>query len=149
MKQLVIGPQVVSWVAEHMRRGEGYGLSQGLGLTENGGLIAGVVYNEYNHVNMNMHVAAIGKRWLTREFLWACFDYPFNQAGCRRITAFIEDENKEAIRFDEHLGFKYEARMKDAYINGDILLYVMRREDCRWLNIKDRHERCSIATTCA
>lgn len=119
-----------------MKRGEGYGLSAGIGMEEDGELIAGVVYNEYNHVNVNMHVASIGnRRWMTRDYLYVCFDYPFNQLGARRITAFIEDENKDAIRFDEHLGFKYEARMKGAYVNGDILIYVLRKEDCRFLNM--------------
>lgn len=144
---LTVGDHVVKWVAQHMRRGEGYGLSQGIGWLKDGCLVAGVVYNEYNHVNINMHVAAVGKNWLRREFLWAAFDYPFNQCGVKRITAFIEDENKAAIKFDEHLGFKYEARMKDAYINGDILIYVLRREDCRWLDLKrNRDERFSVAT---
>lgn len=133
---LVVGDGVVQWVAAHMARGEGYGLSVGLGWAKQGELVAGVVYNEFNGVNINMHVAAIGKRWMTREFLWAAFDYPFNQARAKRITAFIEDENAAAIQFDVHLGFQYETRMKDAYVNGDILIYVMRREDCRWLNMK-------------
>ena len=139
MKRIVIGQPVVDWVAKHQRRGEGYGLSAGIGLEEDGELIAGVVYNEWNKCNVNMHVASIGnRRWMTREYLWMCFDYPFNQLKVKRITAFIEDENHDAIRFDEHLGFKYETRMKDAYVNGDILIYVLRRDDCRFLNIMRR-----------
>jgi RimJ/RimL family protein N-acetyltransferase len=145
VKRIVIGQPVVDWVARHQKRGEGYGLSAGIGMEENGELIAGVVYNEWNHVNINMHVASVGnRRWMTREYLWMCFDYPFNQLKVKRITGFIEDENLDAIRFDEHLGFKYETRMKDAYVNGDILIYVMRREDCRFLNIK-RHEPIALA----
>lgn len=131
---IVYGNDVVDWVARHMKRGEKYGPSAGIGWARDGELIAGVVYNEYNHVNINMHVASVGRHWLTRPFLREAFDYPFNRAKVKRITAFIEDENKAAIRFDEHLGFKYETRLKDAYINGDILIYVMRREDCRWVD---------------
>ena len=134
MRQIVIGQGVVDWVAAHQKRGEGYGLSVGIGLEKDGKLIAGICYNEFNKVNINMHVASVGQNWITRDFLWTAFDYPFNQAGAKRITGFIEDENEKAIRFDEHLGFKYEARMKDAYINGDILIYVMRREDCRFIS---------------
>lgn len=149
---LTIGDHVVSWVAQHMRRGEGYGLSQGIGWLKNGCLVAGVVYNEYNHVNINMHVASVGRHWLSREFLWAAFDYPFNQLGVKRISAFVEDDNRAAIRFDEHLGFKHEARMVGAYEHdgkvGDILLLKMLREDCRWLNLKrDRDERLAVSTT--
>ena len=138
MRRIVIGQPVVDWVAKHQKRGEGYGFSAGIGMEKDGELIAGVVYNEWNHVNINMHVAAIGNNWMTREYLWMCFDYPFNQLKVKRITAFIEDDNEKAIKFDTHLGFKYETRMKDAYVNGDILIYVMRREDCRFLNIMKR-----------
>tara|TARA_R110000868_G_scaffold69515_2_gene204580 strand:- start:4210 stop:4698 length:489 start_codon:yes stop_codon:yes gene_type:complete len=142
MKQIVIGQGVVDWVADHMKRGEGYGLSTGIGLVKDGELVAGVVYNEYNHCNINMHVAAIGRDWLTREYLWTCFDYPFNRCKVRRITGFVEDDNAAALRFDEHLGFKYETRLKDAYIHddrvGDIIVLVMRREDCRWLDVKTK-----------
>lgn len=135
MKRIVTGQPVVDWVTAHISRSGSYGPSVGIGLEKDGEMVAGVVYNEYNHVNINMHVAAVGKHWMTREYLWTCFDYPFNQCGVKRITAFIEDENTDAIKFDTHLGFKYEARMKDAYVNGDILIYVMRRDDCRWLNL--------------
>lgn len=135
---LVFGDAVVEWVAANMKRGEGYGLSRGIGWERDGELVAGVVYNEFNRININAHIASKGKHWLNRTFLWTIFDYPFNQCGVKRITAFIEDENKAAIQFDEHLGFKYETRMKDAYVNGDILIYVLRKEDCRWLDLKKR-----------
>ncbi len=156
---LIVGDQVVSWVAQHMRRGEGYGLSQGIGWLKNGCIVAGVVYNEYNRVNINMHVASVGRNWLCREFLWAAFDYPFNQCGVSRITAFVEDDNKAALKFDEHLGFKYEARMVGAYEHdgkvGDILILRMLRTDCKWLNMRpkasrrNRDERFAISTPSA
>lgn len=135
-RHIVHGQEVVDWVAKQMKRGEGYGLSRGIGVMEDGELIAGVVYNEYNGVNINAHIAGIGKNWLTKSFLWVMFDYPFNQIGVKRISAFIEDENKEAIRFDTKLGFIYETKLEGAYVNGDILVYVMRREDCKWLDMK-------------
>lgn len=142
-RQIVIGQPVVDWVALQLGRGEKYGLSTGIGVENDGQLIAGVVYNEFNGANCNMHVASDrSAKWLSREFLWMCFDYPFNQmidkAGNRlkRITGFVEDDRTDAIIFDEHLGFEWEATLKDAHPNGDILVYVMRRENCRWLNLK-------------
>ncbi len=140
MRRIVIGQGVVDWVAAHMKRGEGYGLSVGIGMERDGELIAGIVYNEFNHCNINMHVAAIGGNWMTREFLRIAFDYPFNQCEVRRITGFVEDDNEAALRFDKHLGFKYETRLEGAYEHdgkvGDIIVLKMLREDCRWLNIK-------------
>jgi len=135
-RRIVIGQGVVDWVADHQHRpGGAYGPSLGIGMEKDGALIAGVVYNEYNKVNINMHVASIGANWMTREYLFACFDYPFNKAKVKRVSAFIEEDNEAAIRFDTHLGFKYETRLKDFYVGGDMIVMVMRREDCRWLDI--------------
>lgn len=140
--EIIYGQTVVDWVAKQMKRGDGYGLAQGLGMVKNGEIVAGVVYNEFNGVNINAHIAIKDKTVLTKKFLWMIFDYPFNQCKVKRISGFIEDENKAAIEFDKKLGFEYETRLKDAYINGDILVYVMRKEQCKWLNLKGvYHER--------
>ena len=142
MMQIIHGQPVVDWVASQMKRGDGYGLCQGLGMVKNNEIVAGVVYNEFNGVNINAHIAIKNKYALTKKFLWMMFDYPFNQCKAKRISGFIEDENKEAINLDKKLGFEYETRLKDAYINGDILVYVMRKEQCKWLNLKGvYHER--------
>jgi RimJ/RimL family protein N-acetyltransferase len=104
-----------------------------IGLEENGKIIAGVVYDGYNGAQVCAHIAGIGKRWLTRQFLWAIFDYPFNKLKVKRITGLVCSSNLDAQRFDEHLGFKYETRIKDGSPNGDILIYGMYRQDCRFL----------------
>jgi RimJ/RimL family protein N-acetyltransferase len=40
-----------------------------------------------------------------------------------------------ARRLDEHLGFTHEATLRGAAPDGgDVLLYVMRREDCRFID---------------
>lgn len=108
---------------------------KGLGLERDGELVAGVVYEGYNQHNVWMHVAAVpGRSWLNRNFLRYCFEYPFNELGCSRVSGYVEASNLDARRFDEHLGFKQEAVLKDAASDGgDVILYVMRREDCRFL----------------
>ena len=96
-------------------------------------ILAGVWYEGYNGANMNMHVAGVGKRWLTREFLWYAFHYPFVECGVKRVTGLVPEMNYLARRFDEHIGFKLEATLKDAAPDGDMRVYVMFKEDCRWL----------------
>lgn len=108
----------------------------GIGIEEDGNLIAGVVYDYYNGASICMHVAAIGKRWMTREFLWYCFYYPFVELGVKRITGLVPESNLAARRLDEHLGFKLETRLKDADPTGDTLVYAMFKDDCRFLEIK-------------
>lgn len=108
---------------------------KGLGLERNGELIAGVVYEGYNKYNVWMHVAAQpGARWMTREYLWYCFHYPFVELGVQRVSGYVEASNHAARRFDEHLGFKEEARLAGAASDGgDVISYVMWRDQCRFL----------------
>lgn len=105
-----------------------------LGLVTDGELVAGVVYNHFTGVNIMAHIAGKpGRKWLTREFLFAMFDYPFNDLGVRRITGLVPKKNKDARRFDEHLGFEYEGNMRNALADDDMIIYGMLREKCKWL----------------
>jgi RimJ/RimL family protein N-acetyltransferase len=108
--------------------------SKGIGLERDGELIAGVVYEGYNTQNVWMHVGTTpGKKW-TMEYLRYCFYYPFVELDCKRVSGYVEASNSAARRFDEHLGFQQEAVLKGAASDGgDVVLYVMRREDCRYV----------------
>lgn len=108
---------------------------KGLGLERDGELIAGVVYEGYNGTNVFVHVAAVpGKRWLNRDFLAYAFHYPFNELKVKRISAYIMANNLESIRGSEHLGFQLEATLEGAGQDGvDVLIYKMKREDCRYV----------------
>lgn len=108
---------------------------KGLGLERDGELIAGVVYEGFNGRNVWMHVAAEpGGKWLNKEYLRYCFHYPFEELGCTRVSGYVEANNLAARRFDEHLGFRREAVLEGAASDGgDVILYVMRREDCRYV----------------
>lgn len=108
---------------------------KGLGLERDGRLVAGVLYEGFNGVNVWMHVAAEpGSKWMTKEYLRYCFYYPFDELGCKRVSGYVEASNLAARRFDEHLGFRQEAVLEGAATDGgDVILYVMRREDCRYV----------------
>ena len=133
----IVGPWVCqraggTWV-------KGRGTTIGL-CNKDGELIAGVLYEDYNKANLIMHVAAIpGGRWLTREFLHVAFSYPFEQLGVSRVTGVVPSENLAARKFDEHLGFELEATLTGAHPGGDLLIYVMRKEHCRWLSLRNNH----------
>ncbi len=110
-----------------------------IGLEEDGELIAAVIFDMYNGASIAMHVAAVpGARWMTREYLAVCFRYPFVQLKVRKIIGLVSSANRQAQRFDEHLGFVLEGTLKDAHPDGDLLLYSMSSEQCRWLNIMSR-----------
>lgn len=111
-----------------------------LGLAKDGELVAGVVYNHWSETNVCMHVGAVGKYWLTPEFLFAAFDYPFNQVGVRRVTGLVPKKNRQARKFDEHLGFKLEGSMRQALADDDLLVYGLLRQECRYIS-KDFMDR--------
>lgn len=99
-------------------------------------IIAGVLFTDFNGRSIQMHVAAEpGARWMTKAYLGFCFQYAFNQAKVAKILGLVGEGNLEARRFDEHLGFRLEATLRDAHPTGDLLVYSMTREQCRWLNI--------------
>lgn len=133
--RLIFDPgRVWSFVNEHTPIVVSAGM-KGIGLERQGELVAGVLYEGWNGHNVWMHVAAVpGGRWLTRDYLRYCFVYPFDELGCSRVTGYVEASNTQARRFDEHLGFKQEAVLSGAASDGgDVILYVMRRADCRYL----------------
>lgn len=135
MKHIVFDqPEVVGrWVCA--RTGGTYSAvdSMAIGLAQDGELIAGVLYDHFNQRSVAMHVAATGRNWLNRDYLRACFRYPFLQLGVTKVLGIVDSANADARRFDEHLGFEIEATVKDAAPGGDLLIYSMTREQCRFL----------------
>lgn len=135
MKKIVCDqPERVGRFVSEIMGNDGWSSYQAIGLEENDQLIAGVLFDNYNGASICMHVAAVpGKRWMTREFLWYCFYYPFMELKVKRITGLVPESNLVARRFDEHLGFKLETRLEDAHPDGDVLVYKMMKSDCRFL----------------
>lgn len=124
----VIGP----WVAKKCGFDYVPGTSTAIGRMKGGKIVAGVLYQEYNGPNVCAHIA-IEKGGMNRRFLSIIFDYPFNQLGVKRITGYVAESNHAARKLDEHLGFELEATLKDAHPEGDLLIYKMTADKCRWL----------------
>lgn len=106
-----------------------------IGLERDGRLVAGVLYEGYNGQSVWTHIGAeSGARWMTRRFLRYMFEYPFNELGVESIFGWVEARNECARRFDEKLGFKIEACLREAGPGGqDVLIYRMRRDQCRFI----------------
>jgi len=126
---------VLAFVQNHL---PGFSRADGMraiGLERRGALIAGVVFEGFNGKNMWIHVAAAqGGRWLTRTFLKACFTYAFEICRVDRLSGYVNASNQQARAFDEHLGFKEEARLEGAAPDGgDVIVYRMRRKECRYV----------------
>ena len=121
-----------SYLTRHFKllRVEG---SKGLVQLRDGEPIAACLYEGFNGHNIIMHCAGEpGRGWLTRQFLFNAFDYPFNQLKVTRITLLVESDNADCIRFVKHLGFGLEATLHGAAASGqDTLVFVMYKESCQ------------------
>lgn len=139
MKRIILhqSTAVVEWVAGQLGE-KPFQRAIGIGLEANGGLIAGVVFSDADEQNVMMHVSSDGSRkWMTPAFLSFCFRYPFLQLKCQRITGLVRADNADAQRFDEHLGFIREGRLRRACADGtDMIIYGMLKEECRFLTGK-------------
>jgi hypothetical protein len=102
------------------------------------GTIRGAVWLEnYNGASAVIHVAGDGRRWLTREFAEAVFHYAFNVLACRKLIGIVREVNSDAQRFDENLGFRRECVIEDADPEGALIIYSLKREDCKFLEKKN------------
>ena len=105
-----------------------------LGLeNEAGELLAGVVLESYNGRSANVHVAGVGRHWLNRNMLTTFLHYCFNHLHLKRLTGLTPASNAAALAFNRHLGFEVEYVMPDGAADGDLVIQVLRPENCRYI----------------
>lgn len=111
-----------------------WGKFTAIGLEENNELIAGCIFNHYvKNIRCSIHCAAEGKNWLNREFLWIVFDYAFNQLNCKILINYVCSTNSDSLKFTEHIGFSQEHIIPEATEDGDLVIFTMKKLDCKWL----------------
>jgi hypothetical protein len=110
--------------------------------------LAGVVgYDNYNGSSVMMHSAGDGN-WLTKEMLYAAFDYPFKVCKVNMIIGLVPSGNTDAIKFNRHIGFIVETVLDGAHPDGSLFVMTMRREKCRYLTRRRSHGQ-EISTAAA
>lgn len=141
MKRIITGHdrEVCQWVYEAVG-GHYVSGCVGIGLERDSALVAATAFDGYNGAQILMHVRVDDPQAVTREFIWFSFWYPFEQLKVRRVTGLVPKKNKAARSLDEHLGFKLEATLKAAHPTGDLLVYRMFRDECRFLSWQPRSE---------
>lgn len=114
--------------------------AQAIGLERNGDLVAVTVFDTFSSRDCYMHVASDGsKHWLTREFLVACFAYPFIQCNLPRVSSPIAESNQAALRFNMKLGFVQEGyHPQAAHDGGAILSMGLLKKSCIFLPMEHR-----------
>lgn len=128
---------IVPWVQERTGGGQYFpGTCSAIGRIKDNQIAGGIYYEHYNGANVWCHIAGEDSRWLNREFLWMIFDYPFRQLGVNRMTAPVIESNGKCRNFVERLGFEIESTMSKAHPDGDVIIYRLLKENCKWLEKK-------------
>jgi RimJ/RimL family protein N-acetyltransferase len=106
----------------------------GIGLEDNGRLIAGCLYSDHKPHNIDMHFASDSPKAATKRNFRAWFGYPFIQLGVQRVTAIIAKPNKSSRAFVEKAGFLLEGTARKGFDGiRDACIYGMLFSDCRYL----------------
>ena len=110
--------------------------AKALGVVHQGNLVAGVIYERFNGVHMEVSITARkGVLWARPAVLRHLFGYPFNQMGCVAISALVPMSNLWSLSLATNLGFEPEAYVKFAAPDGSPMVVLkMFRENCRWID---------------
>ena len=101
-----------------------------------GELIGAVVFSDYVEASINISIYGWHPRWISREFIAVCMDYPFNQLGVERLFSRVREDLARALRINLRFGLKPIALIPDVYPGGvGVLVMKMERHECRWLKL--------------
>jgi len=128
------GAEIGAWVADRIA-GEFYSkTSSAIGLMKDGVIVAGVIYENWNRASIFCHIAIEGR--MTKAYLKAIFDYPFNACNVKKIIVPVVSNHVKSIKLVTNMGFTEEARIVDGSQDGDIIFLTMTRENCRFLGVR-------------
>lgn len=124
---------VGAWVCQRTGGQWHRGVGTAIGFTFDNRPAAGAIYTGYTGADVQLGFAVEDRRVFNRASIWFAFYYPFQQLGCRRITARVDCDNLRSLALVEHLGFVREATLTHAAPNGDQIQFRMLKSECRWL----------------
>ena len=108
------------------------------GILKDGKAVCVVIYTWFRQMSEGNDVRVIivseDPSWCLPGVLRELFRYPFEVAGCERMTAVIRDGNERSLRLCLGLGFKREGVLRRAH-NGktNAIILGMLKHECKWL----------------
>ena len=126
-------PEHLSWIGEQAALDIGSEFRAIEAIDETGRIHGIVGYDGWCPGSVAMHVA-IANPICIRRLIQTAFGLPFIEFNLPLVKATVLSDNEKSIRFTKHLGFKHVATLHDWWSPGvDLMLFEMRREDCRWI----------------
>ena len=137
--------RVAQWVSEQMPNGAKFYDYYAMGAETNGVMTCGIVFENFNGHNANVHIAVSKPSKMFLKLLDHAFIYSFKHCGLRRLTGLVEADNVKAFKLDMKIGFQVEAVMEKAGSSGqDVFLLVLWPENYRgvagWEKIPSKHQ---------
>lgn len=128
------GAEIGAWVANRIDGKFDADTSSSIGLQKDGQTVAGVIYENWNKASIFCHIAVEGR--LTKAYLKAIFDYPFNVCQVKKIIVPVVSNHVKSIKLVTNMGFTEEARIADGSQDGDMIFLTMTKENCRFLGVR-------------
>ena len=136
---LVSGASVIEWVAKRTEANPRVAQSA-IGWTRDSELTCGVFYEGYTGSSITATIAVANGAVMTKDFIWAIFDYPFKQLNCQKMIAHVGANNWKSENLVKKLGFVLEASIANYYPGEALLVYTMDKDQCRWLEKENGQE---------
>lgn len=133
MKDLAVPPSHYQWLIERI----GCTVTpefKAIAAVDDAGRIHGMAgFDLWTENSVTINIALENPAAL-RTILRPIFNYAFVQAGRGVALATVREANVRSRELVEHVGFTEVYRVKDGIrVGEDMILYQMRREDCRWI----------------
>ena len=131
---LASSPEIGRWVAAQMDGHFQENNASAIGLIRDGKIVAGVIYENCNGASVVCHIAIKGK--VNKSFLRVICGYPAEALKVKKVIGPISSANAKSIKIAKAIGFVEEARITNAAPDGDLILFTITAEQCRFLGDK-------------
>jgi len=108
-------------------------------LGKNGEVDAICIFDSWCDNSCQIHIHIANPFVLKNGFAQEVFNYVFSEESGREVVIGVTPEdNKKALKFIKHIGFKEVGRIADGHQKGvDYILTTMRKEECIWIERLD------------
>lgn len=133
--------QINEWIAVRGGGKAHTGKCSALGWELNGKLTAGIVFHDSNGVHCLVNIAIDGGSFPI-ALVKAGLSYAFGQLKLKRLTFIISESNIRSQKLCTALGAIPEATLRDADINGNLLIYALFPDNCPiWSRLNGQRRR--------
>lgn len=124
---------VAGFVSERMPtgRGRGFGNCSTIGIIEDGDLVAGIVFHNWDPEAATMEISAAAlpnHPWLSRETIRRMYQYPFLGCHCQMVINRVAAEDERQLFMLARFGYDFIRIPRAGGRNKDVIVCLLTRE---------------------